>query len=249
MPINVALEVFNEPPPPCQWPDRDEWSDQLKQIYDRVREAAPKLTLFVAGACWASLEGLKFLDPAQFDGNTIFVFHFYEPFVFTHQGFWGSSEYLQYVPPLSFPPDPLLRDSTVAAVAGRIRTAMAATPEARDDEVHEAHRELMKYFDDDQGPRFIAAQFEDVANWADSHGLDRGQIMLGEFGAMRNVYGKEGARPMDRARWIAAVRKGAERFGFRWAVWSLTNTMGIVTGDFAGPLDPTIIQALGLNPS
>lgn len=245
-PGDVALELFNEPPSPCQWSDRDDWPRQLKQIYDRVREVAPKLTLFVAGACWASIEGLMLLDPEQFDPNTLFVFHFYEPFVFTHQGYWGSRKYLQFVPPLAFPPIALHRDTTIAGIIEHIH-GTTGLAEGEHEVAREARRALRDYFDGDQDQGFIAARLQEVASWADRHGLDRERIVLGEFGCMREVYGKKGATPDDRARWIETTRRSAERYGFRWAVWSLTNTMGIVTGDLDGKLDVTIVKALGLN--
>lgn len=245
-PRDVALELFNEPPPPCRWRDRPAWPGQLNAIYDRIRPAAPQLTLLVAGACWAAIEGLVLLDPAHFDANTIFVFHFYEPFVFTHQGFWGSDKYLQYVPPLGFPPDPLLRDATIAGVERRVRAAADIPAGEKEAQLKAARRALTDYFGKDQGPAFIARAFDGIAAWADRSKVARSRVILGEFGAMKDVYGKIGAAREDRARWMEAARRNAERLGFRWAVWSLTNTMGIIAGDLDGPLDPTVLNALGL---
>jgi hypothetical protein len=246
-PRNVALEVFNEPPPPCRWRDRPEWPVQLQTIVERVRAVAPQLTLLLAGACWAAPEGLALLDPAKFDTNTIFVFHYYEPFVFTHQGFWGSQKYLEFVPPLHFPPDPAIRDSTIAAVLDRIRSSSKITADIKARQTRAAAQALREYFDQNQGPQFVAGQLDQVGRWADAHGVDRSRVILGEFGAMKDVYDKIGAPPADRARWIDTTRTSAERNGFRWSAWALTNTMGIVTGDVGGPLDPAILMALGLH--
>ncbi len=245
-PRDVALEVFNEPPPPCRWRDRPAWPGQLNALYGRVRPSAPQLTLLVAGACWAAIEGLTQLDASQFDSNTIFVFHSYEPFVFTHQGFWGSDKYLQYVPPLGFPPDPLLRDATLGAVERRIGAAADIPAKDRPQQLKEARKALSDYFDRNQGPAYMAREFDRVAKWADQNRVARDRIMLGEFGAMKDVYDKIGAAPDDRARWMEAARLNAERAGFRWSAWALTNTMGIVTGDIDGPLDPAVLKALGL---
>jgi hypothetical protein len=114
------------------------------------------------------------------------------------------------------------------------------------DDAREAHRALRNYFDVDQGERFIMSRLKRVAAWADRHRLPRDRIMLGEFGCMRNVYNNQGATPADRARWIGTTRQIAESYGFRWSVWSLTNTMGIVTGDEDGELDTSVLKALGL---
>ncbi len=245
-PARVALEVFNEPPPPCQWRDRPDWPDQLDRIVTSVRAVAPRLTLLVAGACWAAPRALVRLDPARFDNHTLFVFHFYEPFVFTHQGFWGSDKYLTAVPPLAFPPDRPVRDATIAAVQNRLHADAGIPAADRAQQIREASKKLATYFDQDQGPTFIDAEMDKVARWADASRIPRERIMLGEFGAMKDIYDKQGAPPADRARWIETTRKAAEQAGFRWSAWALTNTMGIVTGDLGGPLDPEILHALGL---
>jgi hypothetical protein len=83
-----------------------------------------------------------------------------------------------------------------------------------------------------------------VRNWAARNAIDQNRIVLGEFGVMKDVWSYTGADPQDRARWLAAVRSAAERNGFRWIVWAMSNTMGIVTGDVDGLLDPTVLRAL-----
>ena len=70
--------------------------------------------------------------------------------------------------------------------------------------------------------------------------------MLGEFGAMKDIYGFRGAAATDRQRWLADTRMTAEKFGYSWCVHALTRTMGITVRDTDGPLDPDILRALGL---
>jgi len=217
----------------------------LEKLYREVRQAAPDLTLLAGGACWNAIEGLLPLDPAKFDSNTIFVFHFYEPFVFTHQGFWGSEKYLEFVAPLEFPPNAAQKSQTIENVLSRIaRSSLSEAEKSAQQRI--ARRELSRYFDRNQGPDFITARFDTVRKWAERHDVAPGRIMLGEFGAMKDIYGKKGAPPQDRARWIAHTRQAAEQNGFRWSAWALTNTMGMVTGDLDGPLDPKMMEALGL---
>ena len=67
-----------------------------------ARGAAPGVTLILSGACGSMIAGLEALDPIQ-DANVVYTFHFYEPYVFSHQGApWMTSEpmyrYLNAVP-------------------------------------------------------------------------------------------------------------------------------------------------------
>jgi endoglucanase len=243
----VALEVFNEPPSPCEWRDRPSWSTQLKTLTDQVRVAAPRLTLLLSGPCYASMDGLHFIKPAQFDRNTIFVVHFYEPRIFTHQGFWASSS--EYIQRLKFPPDPAQKDAMIAAVVQRVNEDTSISESEKNRLVAEASKNFQEYFANFKGYRAIDEFFDGIAKWAVQNEVDPRRIIIGEFGVLGDVYGKIAAAPEDRARWIEAVRTAAERRGFRWAVWAYSYSFGIILGDTEGPLDPVIVKALGLKGS
>jgi hypothetical protein len=242
-PARVALELFNEPPPPCVWRDRPDWNEQLGKIYQGARLTAPKLTLLVAGSCWASIDGLLQLDGRRFDANVMFVFHFYEPRVFTHQGYWGAERYLKYLPRLPYPPDPAQLDAELSRVEQKIRAATDIPDDQRAQQARLASQNIRAYFRSEPSKN-IEQRFSQVRNWAARNAIDQNRIVLGEFGVMKDVWSYTGADPQDRARWLAAVRSAAERNGFRWIVWAMSNTMGIVTGDVDGLLDPTVLRAL-----
>lgn len=245
-PKRVALEVFNEPPPPCTWSDRPSWPEQLDIIYQHARREAPRHTLILSGSCYAGIEGLSFLNGSKFDGNTMFSFHYYTPFVFTHQGYWNSLRFLRYVAPLPYPPQQSKLAGTLERVAQKIARTRKDKPVDRPRLLNQAERRIKRYFTDFAGRESIMADFAKVRAWADRYDISPKRILLGEFGAMKDIYGHKGAKPADRARWLSDVRQAAETNGFAWSVWALTNTMGIVTGDLRGPLDPIILDALGL---
>lgn len=243
----VALEVFNEPPPPCEWSDRLGWPQQLDIIYQHVRRSAPRHTLIVSGACWASIRGLLLLNGSKFDSNTMFTFHYYEPNIFTMQGYWHRSmKYLQHIAPLPYPPEPTKLPATLTRVEEAIGKARNIDSNSRPSQFKQAKKRIENYFAKFSGQDSILADFAKVRAWADSYGIPPQRILLGEFGAMKDVYGYKGANVADRARWLSDVREAAEINGFSWSVWALTNAMGIVTGDLRGPLDPTVLDALGL---
>jgi hypothetical protein len=249
-PQSVALEIFNEPPPPCRWSDRPDWPQQLDVIYDVARRAAPDSTLFISGSCWASIEGLLRLDGSRFDQNTVFVIHYYEPFVFTHQGFWGSnSKFVEYVSRLSYPPNPTALEEVLRTVEGRIRVVPNISDDDRAELMRDAKINLYRYFNNWNGATNIYRRFTEVKKWADKYGIKPNRILLGEFGVMKDVYGYTGANPPDRIRWLSDVRTTAEKFGYSWCVHALTGPMGIIARDRDGRLDSGILGALGLDSS
>jgi hypothetical protein len=246
-PRRVALEIFNEPPPPCRWTGRTGWPDLLALLHAEARRQAPRHTLVVGGACYAGIDGLLQLDGRRFDANTTFTFHYYGPHVFTHQGYWGASDkFIKHVAPLPYPPDPAVQAATLAEIQARIMRAADLSPAERTAESAKARRRIEAYFGETKGAATIREHFREVADWAAKQGVAPGRILLGEFGTMKDVYGYTGARPADRARWLSDVRTEAERLQFAWSAWALTNTMGIVTRDLDGPLDATVLTALGL---
>ena len=97
-PERVFFELRNEP--------RDikpeEWRAQAKAIIKAVRKVAPNHTLIVGFHDWNSRAAL--IDSKPFDDkNIIYTFHYYDPFVFTHQGATWSSEGLPELKGVPFP--------------------------------------------------------------------------------------------------------------------------------------------------
>jgi hypothetical protein len=95
----------------------------------------------------------------------------------------------------------------------------------------------------------VTQAFEQVAAWADRHGIARDAIFLGEFGVVRTHWQYQGADEASRARWLETVRGEAERLGFSWSVWTYRGWGGMAITAFEDPLafDPASLQALGLS--
>lgn len=95
-PEKVFFELRNEP----HDIKAEDWRLQAEEIVKAVRAVAPRHTLIIGFHDWNSRQAL--IDSKPFaDGNIIYTFHYYDPFVFTHQGAtWagvGLAD-LKYVP-------------------------------------------------------------------------------------------------------------------------------------------------------
>ena len=245
-PARVAFEPLNEPPQRCGAAD---WTIMQAELLRTARLAAPSLTLVASGACGGMIEGLEAVNPASLgDSNTLYTFHFYEPYVFSHQGApWMTSEPMyRYLNTVPWPGAAGSRARTRAAVAERL-AADRATPEAEKRAITATiERVLDQYFDAQPDRRFIAKYFARVTAWADRHAIERSRILLGEFGALRSDERYVASAAPDRARYIRDVREACEAAGMPWAFWNFFDGMGLTTDDTSRAFDPAITAALGL---
>ncbi len=64
------------------------WNRVQESLLTAARAAAPALTLVATGACGSLVAGLTALDPAPLArfAPLLYTFHFYEPYLFSHQG-------------------------------------------------------------------------------------------------------------------------------------------------------------------
>jgi hypothetical protein len=243
-PARVAFEPVNEPPQRCGSAD---WALMQSELLRTARLAAPRLTLIASGACGGMIAGLEALDPVE-DESVIYTFHFYEPYVFSHQGApWMSGEPMyRYLNAVPWPGAAASKQRTLEAANARL-AADSAVPAAEKREIAATMRRVLdQYFDANPDRRFIDRHFARVAAWADRHRVARGRILLGEFGALRSDDRYVAAPAPDRARYISDVREAAEAAGMPWAFWNLFDGMGLVTDDWSREFDPAVTAALGL---
>jgi endoglucanase len=81
-PDSLQFELLNEPTGNL---DSDSWNAVLTEVLPIVRASNPDRTILIGGFPYNSIDALETLDlPA--DDNLVAVFHFYDPFEFTHQG-------------------------------------------------------------------------------------------------------------------------------------------------------------------
>jgi Cellulase (glycosyl hydrolase family 5) len=245
-PTRVALEPLNEPPQSCASTD---WTVIQLELLRTARAAAPHLTLLVAGACGSMIAGLEALEPFD-DPNIIYTFHFYEPYVFSHQGApWMTSEPMyRYLNAVPWPSAAGSMQQTLAAVMARLAADTSMSAAQKRETAATIERVLAQYFDARPDRGYIDRHFARVTAWADRRGIARERVLLGEFGALRTDQRYVAATAPDRARYISDVRASCEVAGMPWAFWNFFDGMGLTVDDRTHAFDPAIASALGLRP-
>jgi len=154
----------------------------------------------------------------------IYVFHFYEPHIFTHQGATWGEYYWHWLSHLHYPSQP----ENAAQVATLV-------PEARQ------RLYVVRYGKDHWDASRIEAEINQAADWATHNGVP---LVCNEFGVYRDF-----SEPPDRARWLTDVRSSLERHSIGWAMWDYTGGFGVATkkDGKAAVLDEVTVRALGLN--
>jgi hypothetical protein len=235
----VALEIMNEPPPRA-----NVWRPMLERAYSTIRKTAPKLLLVLDGGEQGNLEGTTTLDGFSDDPNILFLFHYYQPWQFTHQGLAGmAAQYLTEVPyPARARP---MRESIEATAATIAATNLTASQKLQANVT--ARNDLESYRASAFDRSTIAKDFDKMAGWARDHLVPAHRVILGEFGAMNNEQRGRATRQSERLRWFFDVREEAEARSFAWAAWVHSGSIGfsLVERDGSAELDPAILRSLG----
>jgi hypothetical protein len=165
---------------------------------------------------------MVFLEPLP-DPNVIYVFHFYDPHIFTHQGATWGAYYWRWVKGLHYPSSP----ENAAQVA-------IAVPDAVN------RLSVIRYGQDHWDAARMEAEINQADDWAKRHKVP---LICNEFGVFRNF-----SDPKDRSTWIKDVREALERHNIGWTMWDYSGSFGVVTKQNGQPTpDENVIRALGLN--
>jgi endoglucanase len=239
----VYFELINEPQL-----TRDEdyplWQSLLSFYHGQARAAAAELPLILTGQNWGSAQALMRLDLSRYSGSNILVtFHYYDPHAFTHQGVLG--QHAQYLVGLRWPP----RAKQLLVLLDSAERLIEADPkldnQGKEMALSRARDTLTEYLNQGHGPARVDREFARVKNWANEMGLSPGQVLLGEFGAVRLTDPDVNS---DRLAWLNCVRAAASKHEFPWALWVYRGYGGMALADESSghELDGDVATALTL---
>jgi endoglucanase len=220
----VLYEIQNEP----HHIEADLWGSIQGKVIDAIRATGDRHSIVVGGVWYNSIDEL-FNIPAYPDDNIIYTFHFYDPYLFTHQGeTWGYPPNLKTLKGMPFPFD-----------AHKIPSI---PPDIRGTWIESSIRNAYK---NDATVEALAKQLDKTVQFS----KERGGVPLfcGEFG----VFIPNSLRE-DRVRWYTAVTKLFAERGIARTSWDYFGGFGVFKngkgGSFNSDLDIDIIRALGFLP-
>jgi endoglucanase len=202
-PDSMYFEFLNEPHDALT---SIAWNRLLAAVRTEFRKIDDYHTIIIGTTNWGAIDGLIGLHLPQEEKNAIVTFHYYNPYLFTHQGAeWGGPE----IGTLGVEwPGPPSKPAVPAEEAGKI------------DWVSKWFRDYNQNPDESNpgGKHAVMADLDQAANWS---AQEKRPLWLGEFGA----YSK--GDMASRVRWTSFVRSEAEKRGFRWAYWEYASGFGV----------------------
>ena len=193
----IFYEILNEPHGSLD----AYWAAIQAKVVDSIRVYDTKHTIVVTGAEWGGISGLTKLKKLA-DTNLIYSFHFYDPFLFTHQGASWTSPSLADLANVPFPYDaarmPVSPPSLTGTwVPGNLSTA------------YKTDGTLAK----------LKTTIDIAIKYATTNGV---KIFCGEFG----VYNQNSLNE-DRVEWYKSVPGYLTQKTIPWTMWDYQGGFGL----------------------
>lgn len=245
----VALELMNEPQQACRAQARTDWTVHQRALVETLRKDGLKLPLLLTGGCWSTIEGLVMLDGSLFrDRRNLVSAHFYDPFVFTHQGSTWTLPFLADVRGVPYPAASGRVEDTLARTEAAFAASSRWQPAERERQRAAAEKAIRWYFTAATDRATMDKAFDRLKAWQTHNDIRSAQIVFTEFGAMRPA-GATANDDASRARWLRDVASAIADNGWGWTLWLLASPpFGL--DDVERPDCPVaaLIEAIGLAP-
>jgi endoglucanase len=216
----VFYEVLNEP----HGISNAVWGAIQGNVISTIRSVDSKHTIIVGGTSFNSYNELNTL-PLYADTNLIYTFHFYDPFVFTHQGASWVNPSMVPLKNVPFPYNSAEMPDFPASLKGSWIESAFKNYNMEGNADH-----IRKLLD-------VAVKFRDNR---------KVNIFCGELGVLRTNVADD-----DRVRWYDTVRTCLENNNIAWASWDYQGGFGIFEAGtdelFEHDLNNPLLEALGLN--
>lgn len=216
----ILYEILNEP----HGISTSSWGTIQNQVISTIRTYDTKHTIVIGGSGYNSYTELKNL-PVNSDPDLLYTFHFYDPFVFTHQGAtWTSPSML----PLSGVPFPYNS------------TEMPACPATLKGSWIESS---MNSYSANGNVGYMKNLIDNAVSFRDSRNV---KIFCGEFGVY--IPNSDNA---DRCYWYKVVKDYFEEKNIPWTIWDYKGGFGLFNKEsdqfFEHDLNIRLLDSLGLN--
>jgi len=215
----IFYEILNEPHGIAD----TTWNRMQQTVVDSIRSIDKKHTIIIGPAGWNSYENLKYM-PEYKDSNLIYTFHFYSPFLFTHQGASWVTPAMD-IAGVPFPYD------------------QSRMPDLPDELKGTWVEYLYNDYPEEGTEDWVKSQIDIAVDFSKSRNI---LLWCGEFGAYMPNSTTE-----DRARWLELVRTYFEENDISWTMWAYAGGFGIfeprTACQFDYDVNIPIIEALGLN--
>lgn len=200
------------------------WNQIQQGVVEAIRQEDTTHWIVVGGAGWNSYNNLAFM-PEYADEKLIYTFHFYDPFLFTHQGATWTNPSMGSLAGVPFPYQPDRMPGLPAELAGTwIQFAYNSYPT-------EGNADRVK------------ALLDIAINFRESRKVP---VYCGEFGVFI-----PNSRDDDRVAWYEWVRSYLEEHGIPWTSWDYHGGFGLFEPGgndlFDHDLNVPLLMALGLN--
>ncbi|MBL0355382.1 MAG: glycoside hydrolase family 5 protein [Chitinophagaceae bacterium] len=199
----LYFEVYNEPHASAAGITAQNftwWQPVQGKLIAAIREATPDHYIIAGGEGWNSINGLLQLQPYN-DTKLIYNFHFYDPFIFTHQGAtWSGWQPAMEARNVPYPSNP-------AAVAPLIVGSNSTV-------LNDA---LQWYGNQRNNIDSLDRWIKRAYDWGQ---VNHVKIIVNEFGSY-----KEFSPRQSRLNWIHDVRLTFEKYKIGWCMWNATRAL------------------------
>ncbi len=216
----IMYEVLNEP----HGITNQLWGSIQQQAIDAIRSIDSKHKIIIGPSGFNSYNDLAQM-PVYTDPNLIYTFHFYDPFMFTHQGAsWNTPSMVS----LSGVPFPYNASTMPACPPDLVGTWV---------------QQALNNYPVDGTVAKVKSLIDIAVNFRDARHVP---IFCGEFG----VY-IPNSDPAQRAGWYKVVKDYLEEKGIPWTIWDYKGSFGLFKKGsqelFEYDLNVPLLEALDLN--
>ena len=218
----VVYEILNEP----HGISTARWGEIQGKAIETIRQYDKKHAIIVGGTDYNSL-GRLFNIPEYQDDNLIYTFHFYDPYLFTHQGAtWGGPPLLTNLAGVPFP----ARAGRMPRIPSDLRGTWI-------------ENSLTNNYAREANPSVLSATLDRAVRFA----LDRNvPVFCGEFGVLMNNCNNE-----DRVRWYRYITHALDIRNISRTSWDYYGSFGVFNserGSFNHDLNTEVVLAMGFTP-